>query len=815
MNDPNSHLNYIILPIDGMTCASCSARIQKNLSELDWVESVDVNLAAEQAAIGFFGPVSKAVELKDNIVASGYKVRTRSSEIIIPGFNDPTQIQTLQKELCSIPGLENARFNSANETLTLEHIPGIVSVPQVEKTVSKLTGAEIVWHDSLPDNDLELEKERTAQLKKQTRHSVSAVIFAVVTFILTMPHFFGFITIIPQSYRLLTAFVLTSWAIFFAGKDIYRHFLKKLKPGKSDMNTLVGMGAGTAWLYSTVVMTGKWISAVNFDQYPLFFDSAAFIIGFILLGRTLESRARRQTGRALSSLAKLQPVNAQKIVKGKALTIAVKKLQQNDECLVKNGERIPADGILVSEIAEIDESMLSGENLPVTKNQGQLLLSGTINSGGELRLKVLKTGGETALGQIVQWVRKAQNTQPPVQKFVDKVAAVFVPSVIGAALITLAIWLISGAGLSLSLMHFINVIVIACPCALGLATPTAIIVTMGSAAKKGILIKDAAVLQNLLKVNTVLFDKTGTLTTGKLSFNLLKVFKRNENSVLQITASLEKNATHPIAKAILNYTKSKNISVKKTENVEMLTGFGIRAKIDDQVYGIGNRKLMLAMGVVFTEDVEKEISGFMLTENILIYIACQKELLAVMILSDVIREEAAEVISELIRKDITAAMVTGDNEKTAKAIAAKLNINSVFAEQPPQVKGSVVNQLQRQGNKVLMIGDGINDALALSRADVGIALAEGTEVAIDAADIVFLKADLTLLLKTLKLTKRTERIIKQNLFWAFGYNLLMLPSAAGLLYLLFGIAFNPAFAALAMAMSSVSVVMNSLRLKKG
>lgn len=812
--ESSSHLNYIILPIDGMTCAACSARVKMGLSSLDWVDSVDVNLAAEQAAIGFMGSITRADELHQKITETGYRVRTRISELAIPGFNDPTKIQSLQNKLSSIPGLENARFNTANETVSLEYIQGIISVPTVEKLMQEETGITIVWRESSLEADEALEREKEDKIKVQFRNALISISSALIVFVLTMPHFFRFVLVVPQEIRHTIAFLLTGWVLFFAGKEIFSRFFKKLMPGKSDMNTLVGLGASVAFIYSTFISIGTWLMPVSFSQYPVFFDSATFIVGFILLGRSLESRARRQTGQSLNSLTKLQPEKALKVSKGKTKTVMVSSLLQNDECLVKNGERIPADGILLSESAEIDEAMLSGESLPLEKHKGQLLLTGTINTGAELRLKVVKTGAETALGQIVQWVRKAQNSQPPVQQFVDKIAAVFVPSVIIIAFLTLAVWLLSGAEISISLMHFINVIVIACPCALGLATPTAIIVSMGKAASQGILIKDASVMEKLLSLNTVLFDKTGTLTYGNLSFQSISIFKGEENNILQMVASLERNSTHPIAKALSRKSAEKGLKIPAAESVEMLTGFGIRGTIDGKITGVGNRKLMQAMAVNISSETEEQISKMVSDESILIYVGRESELLAIISLADSIRSESKDVIGILKKKNIESAMVTGDGQKTADLIAAKLGVEKVFAEQPPQVKGSIVKQIQKEGKVVAMIGDGINDAVALTRADIGIALAGGTDVAVDAADVVFLKPDLTLLLKTINLAQRTERIIKQNLIWAFGYNLLMLPSAAGALYLFFGIAFNPAFAALAMAMSSVSVVLNSLRLKR-
>ena len=815
MADPKIPINYLVLPVDGMTCASCAARVKKSLSDLDWIDSVDVNLAAEQAAIGFSAAIADAQELKKTIQDAGYNIRTRTSTIIIPGFNDPTKISDLQEALLHIDGLEDCAFNTANETLTVAYIPGLINVRQFEKIVSRETGVKVVWRESSNNGiDAQHEQETAERIKRQFRNAVASIISAAAVFILTMPHFFSFVTIIPPFLREPLAFALTTWVLFYAGKEIFNRFLSKLRPGKSDMNTLVALGAGTAWVYSSVIMFAGLFAKMDFSTFPLFFDSAAFIVGFILLGRSLEARARRQTGQALNALAKLQPEKARILQNGETMLVEINALKENDHVLIKNGERAPADGILLSAQAEIDEAMLSGESLPQTKEKGQLVLTGTINSGSEIQLQVLKTGVDTALGQILKWVRQAQNSQPPVQRLVDKIAAVFVPAVIMTALITLSVWLFTGAAVSISLMHFINVIVIACPCALGLATPTAIVVAMGRAANTGVLIKDASVLERLLNVQTVLFDKTGTLTTGKLSFAQIKVYKENENTILQIAAMLEKHSTHPIAKAIIAESEKRTLQIAEVDKAEMLTGFGIRAVLDGKNIGAGNKKLMQAMQVALPDGLEKDEQYMSAQGMSLIFVAREKELLGLIGLADTIRSEAKEIVEQLTEQGITSAMVTGDAEKTAQHIAEQLDIKQVYSEQPPQVKANIVKGIQKDSQAVAMIGDGVNDAVALSQADIGIALAEGTDVAVDAADLVLLRPELKLLLKVQKLAHKTERIIRQNLVWAFGYNLLMLPSAAGLLYLLWGIAFNPAFAALAMAISSVSVVSNSLRLKR-
>ncbi|RMH62640.1 MAG: copper-translocating P-type ATPase [Calditrichaeota bacterium] len=811
----NKQMDYLVLPIAGMTCASCVARVKQSIDGLDGVSSVDVSLAAEQAAIGFEGTPPDTAVIKKEIEKAGYALRSFRRDIRMEGFNDPTSGSRLQQKLETLPGVEKATFNAGNETMTIDYIPGLLKPEALTNLIEQETGVQVCWKEESAAEDAQLEQREQERIKRQFRTALLSIGSALLVFLLTMEHFFSFVQVIPKTIRFLVAGLFSYWVVFYSGRDIFRRFWYKLRPGKSDMNTLVGLGALVALLYSTVITIGLFIAPDTFEGHPVFFDSAAFIIGFILLGRSLEARARRQTGQALRSLSSLQPEQARITDEnGEEKWLPTPELKAGMVCVVKNGERVPADGVLLNDHAELDEAMLSGESLPVTKSAGQLILSGTINSGSTIRFKVVQTGAETALGQIVRWVKQAQNSTPPVQKLVDKIAAVFVPVIIGLALITLAGWSFSGAPANLVIMHFINVIVIACPCALGLATPTAIVTAMGRSARSGMLIKSAAVLEALIKVDTILFDKTGTLTQGRLTVQKTALISaRNEEELFTVAAMLEQHATHPIARAILATAREKGMIGQAPEKAQMLTGFGIKARVDEQTLGAGNIKLMQALKVPLNEKAEQAAREMADSGMTAVYISRGQDLLGIIGLADTPRPEAAEVVKKLHRQGIRTAMVTGDNTVTAQVIARQLGLDEVFAEHPPQMKSKVVKELQDKGHRVAMTGDGINDAVALTAADVGIALAEGTDVAIDAADIVLLRPDLRLLARVKGLAQKTERIIKENLLWAFGYNVVMIPIAAGLLYWLAGIWFNPAFAALAMAMSSVSVVTNSLRLR--
>ena len=809
------NVQYLVLPIDGMTCASCVARVKQTIDGMEGVASVDVSLAAEQAAIGFTEEAPDTATLKAEIEKAGYKLRSHTRDLPLPGFNDPSAARRLESQLKELPGVEEALFNTGSETLQISYIPGLASTDDILRVLEEVSGLEVKWHEDENAQDEEHERREQIRIRRQFHTALGAIGMALLIFVLTMEHFFPFIKTVPQTLRFTISAILSYWIVLHAGRDIFKRFWYKLRPGKSDMNTLVGIGSMVALIYSSVVTAGLFFNPETFAGLPVFFDSAAFIIGFILLGRSLEARARRQTGQALRSLSRLQPEKA-RVIDGQGAEEwqDIHDLKPGQICLVKNGERIPADGVLLSEHAELDEAMLSGESLPVTKKAGQLVLSGTINSGSALRFSVVQTGSETALGQIVRWVKQAQNSTPPVQKLVDRIAAVFVPVVIVIALITLLGWWLSGAPVNLVVMHFINVIVIACPCALGLATPTAIVVAMGRSARSGMLIKSAAVLETMIKVDTVLFDKTGTLTKGALSVRgVVPLNGAQEEDVLRTAAMLEQHSTHPIAKAILSRVRERNISWENVDKADMMTGFGIKAKWQDVVIGAGNARLMQALKAPLDDEVKaaaQKMAGQGMTP---VFIARDRKVTGIIGLADTVRDNARQVIETLHGYGITTAMVTGDSEVTARVIAKELGIDEVFAEQPPQMKSRVVKSLQEKGRRVAMVGDGINDAVALTAADVGIALAEGTDVAVDAADIVLLRPDLQMLVRVKRLAKKTERIIKENLLWAFGYNVVMIPVAAGLLYWLADIWFNPAFAALAMAMSSVSVVSNSLRLR--
>ncbi len=811
----NKNVQYLVLPIDGMTCASCVARVKQTIDGMEGVASVDVSLAAEQAAIGFTDKAPDTATLKEEIEKAGYKLRSHERDLPIPGFNDPAAARRMEAQLKELPGVEEARYNTGSEILQIRYIPGLASTDDMVRILEEVTGLEIKWHEDESAQDEEHERREQIRIRRQFHTALGAIGMALLIFVLTMEHFFPFITAWPRTLRFSISALLSYWIVFSAGRDIFKRFWYKLRPGKSDMNTLVSIGSLVALIYSTVVTLGLFFSPDRFAGLPVFYDSAAFIIGFILLGRSLEARARRQTGQALRSLSRLQPEKARVILPdGGEEWRDIHDLKPGETCLVKNGERIPADGVLLSDHAELDEAMLSGESLPVTKGAGQLILSGTINTGSALRFSIVQTGAETALGQIVRWVKQAQNSTPPVQKLVDRIAAVFVPIVIVIALLTLAGWWWSGAPVNLVVMHFINVIVIACPCALGLATPTAIVVAMGRSARSGMLIKSAAVLETLIKVDTVLFDKTGTLTQGMLSVrDITTLTGEDETEMLRLAAMLEQHSTHPIARAILGAVRERNISWENVENADMLPGFGIKARWRDTVIGAGNAKLMQALKAPLTDEVKTAAQSMAGQGMTPVFIARDKQVIGIIGLADTVRENAAGVIRTLHGFGMKTAMVTGDSAVTAGVIAGELGIDEVFAEQPPQMKSRVVKSLQEQGRRVAMVGDGINDAVALTAADVGIALAEGTDVAVDAADIVLLRPDLRMLVQVKRLAQKTERIIKENLLWAFGYNVVMIPVAAGLLYWLADISFNPAFAALAMAMSSVSVVSNSLRLR--
>jgi len=722
----------------------------------------------------------------------------------IIGLHCASCVERVQKKLRGLKGIKNAEVNLALNNASIVYEPEIISLPKIKKAVED-TGFGISTSAEAMEK---MEKEEYRRLKNKFLLAavLSGLIFLLSMFVLPLIKEPGLI-----NYML---FFLTLPVLFWSGNRFFKGAFSAFKPpaGYADMNTLVAVGTLSAFLYSSI--------ATFFPEYffkagiapAVYYDTSAVIITLVLMGKLLEARSRKLALESLKSLLNLQPKTALLLKGKKELNINIEYVKTGDILLVKPGERVPVDGLVLFGESSVDESMLSGESFPVDKKKGDKVIGGTINKNGFIKIKATKVGKDTVLFQIVSLVENAAGSKAAIQNLVDRVANVFVPAVMGVALLTFVIWFLAGKT-AMAGVGFMSVLLVACPCALGLATPIGIIVGVGTAAKKGILIKNADSLERCEKINVVVFDKTATLTEGALTVTDIIPFKGLPSGhLLAIIASLEKKSEHPIAKSITGKAAKQGLALFETKEFKALSGFGIKAKIAGKEYIAGKPDFAKARNnylkiIKVAAVLEKE-------GKVVVCLADKKNILGVVALSDTVRENAKAVIEELRKIKIRPVLATGDNETVAKQVAETLGIKDVKARVLPADKAGIIRGLQRKGNKVAMVGDGINDAPALTQADIGVSLSTGTDIAMEASDAVLVKGDLSKFLELIKLSKRTMRIIRQNLFWAFIYNIIGIPVAAGLLYPFSGYILNPMLASLLMAMSSVSVVTNSLRIRR-
>jgi Cu2+-exporting ATPase/Cu+-exporting ATPase len=750
-----------------MHCASCSSIIEKTFQKIDGVESAEVNYGTEKAKISFDSKKISPEDLSKRIEPYGYSL--------------------------DIPPTVEAMSMSPNEHAS--HM----GLNQSKK--DKLT--------------------EISEMRNKIRVAIPLAIFSIVIMGWDILAQFGIIPQMPEAVSNPLRYIfpiIATYILFVVGKPYLLGLYHFLRYGKANMDTLIGIGTSVAFLYSLVVTAfGESLSQfVNVDH--TYFDVVIVVIAFITLGKYLEARAKIKTGDAIEKLLNLQAKTALVVRDGKEIEVSIEHVVVGDQIVVKPGARIPVDGTTIEGLSFVDESMITGESMPVEKKVGSDVVAGTINATGSFIFTANKVGSETLLAHIIKMVEDAQGSRAPIQALADKISAIFVPTVLVLAFMTLGTWLLVGTfvigfsqAISFGLTSFVGILVIACPCALGLATPTAIIVGVGKGAKEGILIKDAATLERLHQVNVVVVDKTGTITKGKPELvSVQNLSKLKEEKLISIFATLEAKSEHPIAHAVLEYAKVKNISVLPVSNFKVIAGKGITATIEDVEYFAGNTKLISDLKIPFDQNgiLEETTHG-----KTPVLLATKDAVLGIVMVADAIKPEAIEAIKDLHKLGIKVVMLTGDHTNTAQTIAKEVGIDDVVAEVLPEDKLNEIKKLQSQGYVVAMAGDGINDAPALAQADVGIAMGTGTDVAIETAGITLLKGDISKLVKAIHLSKLTLRGIKQNLFWAFIYNIVGIPLAGGLFYPIFGWLLNPAFAGFAMAFSSVSVVGNSLRLK--
>jgi Cu+-exporting ATPase len=790
------------LDITGMTCASCATRIEKVLNKIDGVEA-NVNLAMENAKIQYNEDEVEPNDLVEKIGKLGYGVQKEKAELDIHGMTCAACSTRIQKGLSRMAGIETANINLATESGVVEYEPGTVSLDDIIEKVKKLGYEAIVKKDRDEQKDY-----KEAEIKKKKRNLMISIILSLpllYTMVAHLPWDLG----IPVPEFLMNPwfqFVLATPVQFYIGAPFYVGGYRALRNKSANMDVLVALGTSAAYFYS-VVEAIRW--QFNPGMMPeLYFETSAVLITLILVGKLFEALAKGRTTAAITKLLSLQAKEATVLRDGKEVKVSVEDVTVGDVLLVKPGEKIPVDGSVIKGKTSIDESMITGESLPVDKSEGDAVIGSTINKNGTLQMEAEKVGKDTALAGIVKVVEEAQGSKAPIQRVADVISGIFVPIVVGIAMLTFFAWYIFAAPgeLPAALEASIAVLVIACPCALGLATPTSIMVGTGKGAEQGILFKGGEYLEEAHKINAILLDKTGTVTKGKPEVTDFVTFDKNEDEVLAYLIAAEKASEHPLAEAVVAYGEEKQVDAKDADDFEAIPGHGVQASIGGKQIYVGTRKLMQRENLS-TEPYEEQLSQLENDGKTAMLIAVDGEIAGIVAVADTVKETSKAAIERLKSFGIGVFMITGDNERTAKAIAKQVGIDGVFAEVLPEDKAEKVKELQKQGKQVAMVGDGINDAPALATADIGIAIGTGTDVAIETADMTLVGGDLDHLPKAIDLSRKTMKNIRQNFFWALAYNSTGIPVAAlGFL--------APWVAGAAMALSSVSVVSNSLRLKR-
>ena len=738
----------------------------------------------------------------------------QNQQLSIQGMTCSSCASAIEHSVVKLHGIEAASINLAVEKLSVSFDPGVTSLPEIIKTIED-TGYEALEIQAESNVNDEIDRKELEVQTLRQKFLVSAA-FSIPLLYLAMGHMLGLPIpgiVSPESYPLAFGLVQLALTIpvIIAGNKFYSIGFKTLFRGSPNMDSLIAIGTSAAILYGLYAIYRISIGDISFAG-DLYFETAGVIITLILLGKYLESVSKGKTSEAIKKLAGLQPKTATIIDGDEETIIPIEELEAGDIVIVKPGEKIPVDGEVTGGRTTIDESMLTGESLPVLKSAGDPVIGASINKNGVIRFKATKVGKDTVLAQIIKLVEDAQSSKAPISRMADIISGYFVPIVIGIAFLSGLIWFISGMSWEFSLTVFISVLVIACPCALGLATPTAIMVGTGKGAEFGVLIKGGLPLETAHKVKTVVFDKTGTITEGKpVLTDIITNEGFSEEELLLLAASVEKGSEHPLGEAIVATAVSRNLRLKTADDFQAIPGKGIGGKIDGRRIFMGNRALLESEGM---ESIQQELSDRLAEEGKTpMFVVVDDRLVGIVAVADTVKENSREAISILHKMGIKVAMITGDNKRTAGAIAKQVGIDLVLSEVLPGDKAEEVSKLQANGELVAMVGDGINDAPALAISDVGIAIGSGTDIAIESADIVLMKSNLLDVVTTIELSRTTIRNIKQNLFWAFGYNILGIPIAAGILYVFGGPLLNPMIAAAAMAMSSVSVVSNALRLR--
>ncbi|RBP95686.1 Cu+-exporting ATPase [Cytobacillus firmus] len=798
-------LKEVHLPISGMTCAACSSRIEKGLSKLDGVQEASVNLALEKASIKYNPEVTSVEAFEKKIEDLGYSVVSEKAEFELLGMTCAACSGRIEKGLNKLPGVKQAVVNLALETGTVEYNPEQISIQDMIMKVENLGYQAKVKMDK----DQDIAGYREKEIEKQKGKFIFSLILSIPLFWSMVGHFefTSFIYVPDMFMNPWVQLALAAPVQFFIGKQFYVGAYKALKNKSANMDVLVALGTSAAFFYSlyqSILSIGS-----SAHMVELYYETSAILITLIILGKLFEARAKGRSSEAIKKLMGLQAKTATVLREGEEIEIPLEEVITGEIIFVKPGEKIPVDGEIIEGQSALDESMLTGESVPVDKTAGDTVIGSTINKNGFLKIKATKVGKDTALSQIIKVVEEAQGSKAPIQRMADRISGIFVPIVVAIAVVTFLVWYIwvSPGNFADALEKLIAVLVIACPCALGLATPTSIMAGSGRAAEYGVLFKGGEHLELTHEITTVVLDKTGTVTHGKpVLTDVITEGSVEERIFLQLVGSAEKQSEHPLAEAIVKGIKDKGITLFNPVEFEAIPGYGIKAKVDGKELLIGTRRLMDKYDVnVQSAKLEMET----LEENgkTAMLVAVDGKYAGIVAVADTIKETSRDAINRLRKLGIEVIMITGDNKRTAQAIAEEVGIDSAIAEVLPEGKAEEVKKLQNQGKKVAMVGDGINDAPALAVADIGMAIGTGTDVAMETADITLMRGDLNSIADAILMSKKTIRNIKQNLFWAFGYNTLGIPVAAlGFL--------APWLAGAAMAFSSVSVVLNALRLQR-
>lgn len=823
------------LPILNMHCASCAVNIEAEIKQLPGVQKASVNSATEKAYVEYMPSVTPFSEIIGAVKKAGYKTDGATLRLGIRGMHCNSCVSQIERELAKTPGVITASIDLATEAAIIKYVPSETNLTNIKKVIERLgyqtfdssklapssndeplAKSPNTGNDQVDENQQAREKEYKSLMNK----FIFAAVISVPVMIFSYPDFLR----LPEEFQRGTDLLYWIWfsmgvvtipVMFWAGSHFYTGMWAALKNRSANMHTLIAVGITAAWLYSTV--------AVLFPQiFPtqalaeVFYDVSAVVVALVNLGLALEIKAKGRSSEAIKKLMGLQAKTARVVRDGKEIDVPVEEVVLDDIIVVRPGEKIPVDGEIVEGSSAVDESMITGESIPTEKHTGDEVIGATINKTGSFKFKATKIGKDTALSQIVQMVEDAQSSKPPIQKIVDKVSGYFVPTVIILATLSFMAWYIIGPAPALiyALVVAVTVLIIACPCALGLATPISLMVGIGKGAENGILIRSGEALETAQKLDTIVLDKTGTITEGQPSLtDIVTTNSFKEDEILILSASVERASEHPLGEAIITAADEKNMTLFEPENFNAIPGHGVEADVNGQNILLGNIKMMRDNNIN-VHGLEDESARLADEGNTPMFVAIDSKAAGIVAVADIVKSDSKEAITQLKKMGLQVVMITGDNLRTANAIARQVGVDRVFAEVLPEDKALNVQKLQNEGNIVAMVGDGINDAPALAQADIGLAIGTGTDVAIEASDITLIKGSLKGVVLAIQLSKATMRNIKQNLVGAFAYNTAGLPIAAGLLYPLFGILLSPLLAAAAMAFSSVTVVTNANRLRK-